>query len=87
MDEANGRIIPPPTEPPRGTYPARLDDRGRLKLPASFQQYFSALPEQKLFVTSLDRRIAEIYPIAAWRENEAFFETYTEDPEAVSTLR
>jgi len=67
-------------EPPRGMYPARLDDKGRLKLPASFQEFFAALREKKLFVTSLDRRIAQIYPIAMWRENEKFFETYREDP-------
>jgi MraZ protein len=67
-------------EPARGMYPARLDDKGRLKLPASFQQFFSALREKKLFVTSLDRRIAQIYPIAVWRENEKFFDSYREDP-------
>lgn len=67
-------------EPPRGMYPARLDDKGRLKLPAGFQQFFAALREKKLFVTSLDRRIAQIYPMAVWRENEKFFESYREDP-------
>jgi len=67
-------------EPPRGMYPARLDDKGRLKLPTSFQQFFSALREKKLFVTSLDRRIAQIYPMAVWRENEKFFDSYREDP-------
>ena len=67
-------------EPPRGMYPARLDDRGRVKLPVSFQQFFAALREKKLFVTSLDRRIAQIYPIAVWRENEKFFDTYHDDP-------
>jgi len=61
-------------------YPARLDDKGRLKLPTSFQQFFSALREKKLFVTSLDRRIAQIYPMAVWRENEKFFDSYREDP-------
>jgi MraZ protein len=61
-------------------YPARLDDKGRVKLPASFQQFFAALREKKLFVTSLDRRTAQIYPMAAWRENEKFFDTYREDP-------
>ena len=61
-------------EPPRGMYPARLDDKGRLKLPASFQEFFAALREKKLFVTSLDRRIAQIYPIAMWRENEKFLD-------------
>jgi len=70
-----------PVEPPRGMYPARLDDKGRLKLPAEFQRYLGGLPEKRLFVTSLDRRIATIYPIEVWKGNEKFFESYTEDPE------
>jgi len=45
-------------------YPARVDDKGRLKLPVGFQQYFAGLQEKKLFVTSLDRRIGQIYSIA-----------------------
>ncbi|SPE34397.1 Protein MraZ [Candidatus Sulfopaludibacter sp. SbA3] len=61
-------------------YPARLDDKGRVKLPTSFQQYFLALREKKLFVTSLDRRIAQIYPMEVWRQNEKFFDAYRDDP-------
>lgn len=67
-------------EAPRGMYPGRLDEKGRVKLPTSFQQYFLALREKKLFVTSLDRRIAQIYPMEVWRQNEKFFETYRDDP-------
>jgi MraZ protein len=67
-------------EPPRGMYPARLDDKGRVKLPTAFQQFYGALREKTLFVTSLDRRIAQIYPMAIWRRNEKFFDTYREDP-------
>jgi MraZ protein len=67
-------------EPPRGMYPSRLDDKGRVKMPATFQQFFAALREKKLFVTSLDRRIAQIYPISVWRQNEKFFDSYREDP-------
>jgi MraZ protein len=66
-------------EPPRGMYPSRLDDKGRLKLPAAFQQYFSALREKKLYVTSLDRRTAQVYPMEVWRGNEKFFENYRDD--------
>ena len=66
-------------EPPRGMYPSRLDDKGRLKLPAAFQQYFAALREKKLFVTSLDRRTAQVYPMEVWRGNERFFASYRED--------
>lgn len=56
----------------------RLDEKGRLKLPVEFARYLNSLPEKKLFVTSLDRRIAQIYPIAVWRENEKFFHTHRE---------
>jgi len=73
-------------EPPRGMYPARLDDKGRCKLPTSFQQFFAALREKKLFVTSLDRRIAQIYPMAVWRENEKFFDSYREDPKILRNV-
>ena len=66
-------------EPPRGMYPSRLDDKGRLKLPTAFQQYFSALREKKLFVTSLDGRTAQVYPMEVWRGNEKFFENYRDD--------
>jgi MraZ protein len=69
-------------EPPRGMYSCRLDDKGRLKLPAEFQHFVNVLPEKKLFVTSLDRRIAQIYPMQVWRENEKFFEAYREHPPA-----
>jgi MraZ protein len=73
-------------EPPRGMYPGRLDDKGRVKLPVTFQQYFSALREKTLFVTSLDRRIAQIYPIAVWRDNEKVFETYRENPRVARSV-
>lgn len=67
-------------------YPARLDDKGRLKLPAVFQQYFNSFPEGKLFITSLDGRIGQIYPISAWRQNEELFEQYRDDPDALQDL-
>lgn len=73
-------------EPPRGMYPARLDDKGRIKLPVGFQQFFSALREKRLFVTSLDRRTAQIYTMAVWRQNEKFFETYRDDPRIVRNV-
>ena len=67
-------------------YPGRLDEKGRLKLPADFQQYLNSLPEKKLFVTSLDRRIAQIYPVTVWRENERFFETFRDDPRRAKNI-
>jgi MraZ protein len=73
-------------EPPRGMYPARLDDKGRLKLPADFQQFFHALREKKLFVTTMNERAAQIYPMAVWRQNEKFFDTYRDDVKTARKL-
>jgi MraZ protein len=73
-------------EPPRGTYSARLDDKGRLKVPADYQQFFGALSEKKLFVTSLDERTAQVFPMQIWRKNEKFFETYRDDPKTARVL-
>jgi MraZ protein len=70
MDPEASQASPPPLAPPRGIYPARVDDRGRLKLPVPFQQYLNGLPEKKLFATSMDRRTARIYPVFLWRETE-----------------
>ena len=67
-------------------FDCRLDDKGRLKLPAEIQHFIHALAEKKLFVTSLDRRIAQIYPISAWRENEKFFESYRENPQVAQDV-
>ncbi|HKW99692.1 MAG TPA: hypothetical protein VJN43_18265 [Bryobacteraceae bacterium] len=75
-----------PPEPPRGMFDCRLDDKGRLKLPAEFQHFLESLSEKQLFVTSLDRRIAQIYPIAVWRENERFFENYRENPQVAQDI-
>lgn len=73
-------------EPPRGMYPARLDEKGRLKLPERFQRYLGDLPEKKLFVTSLDRHMATVYPIAIWRHNENLFASHRDHPKVVKNV-
>ena len=67
-------------------YPARVDDKGRLKLPVGFQAFFAGLPEKKLFVTSLDRRIGQIYPIANWREAKKFLYGQKENSQAARRI-
>jgi transcriptional regulator MraZ len=73
-------------EAPRGIYPARVDEKGRLKLPAPFQQYLGSLGEQKVFITSFDVHTARIYPISVWRDNENFFDDFAEDPETAEDV-
>ncbi len=79
-------LKPTTVEPPRGTFQARVDDKGRLKLPAIFLQYLKDLGEEKVFITSLDTRTARIYPISVWKDNEILFESATEDPEALEAV-
>ena len=55
-------------------------------MPAAFAQFFNGLPEKKLYLTSLDRRIAQLYPIAEWRVNEKFFDDFKENPKAARNI-
>lgn len=55
----------------RGSARAKLDEKGRLKLPAA---YLAPLLERfggKLFITSMDGASAQLYPLAKWLEIEA----------------
>ena len=76
---------PATVEPPRGHYPARVDEKGRLKLPAAFQQLLKDLGEDKVFVTTLDISTVRIYPISLWKQNEKFFEEAA-DPEIAENV-
>jgi MraZ protein len=75
-----------PVELPRGRFNGRLDDKGRLKLPSAFAQFFHSLPENRMFLTSLDRHIATLYPISEWRVNEKFFNSFTANPAAAKNI-
>lgn len=63
-----------------------MDDRGRVKLPGAFQKYLEKFEDKRLFVTSLDRRIAQVYPIVLWKKTKKFLENHAADPEAAENL-
>jgi MraZ protein len=67
-------------------YPARLDEKGRLKLPEKFQRYLAGLPDKKLFVTSTERHIATVYPMPIWLENQAVLSNFRENPKAAKRV-
>jgi len=62
-----------PVEPPHSIAQARVDDKGRLKLPAEFLEYLKKLGVDKVFITTVDRELARIYPISVWKANENLF--------------
>jgi MraZ protein len=54
----------------RGNAPARIDDKGRLKIPTSFKAVVEAQHGRDLFVTSLSGESVRIYPMPVWIEIE-----------------
>ncbi len=79
-------VKPVAVEHPRGIYPGRIDEKGRLKLPSDFQQFLTAIGEKKVFCTTFDERIARLYPISKWKEIEAMLKDPAEDAEAAEDL-
>jgi len=55
----------------RGNHPARVDEKGRLKLPAEFKRICDEKYGPKFYITSLDGQRAEIFPMLEWEKIEA----------------
>ena len=68
-------------------YDSTMDDRGRVKVPAAFKEYLERFPDKKLYVTSLDRRIAQVYPIVLWEQTEKFLDEYRANPKVGTRVR
>ena len=54
----------------RGNHPARIDDKGRLKIPNGFRAELEAEFGSALFVTSVTGEHVRIYPMPVWLEIE-----------------
>jgi MraZ protein len=54
----------------RGNHPARVDDKGRLKVPAGFRALVEQQYGSELFVTSVTGEYVRLYPMAVWLEVE-----------------
>jgi MraZ protein len=54
----------------RGSAPARLDEKGRLKVPTLFREQIEEAFGPEVFVTSLHGREVLLYPMAIWQTLE-----------------
>ncbi len=54
----------------RGNHPAKVDEKGRLKLPAAFKQLLDAQHVSQFYITSVDGKSAEIWPLPEWEKRE-----------------
>jgi MraZ protein len=54
----------------RGNHPARVDEKGRLKLPAEFKRQIDEQYGVQFYITSRDGKEAEIHPLPEWEKFE-----------------
>ena len=54
----------------RGNAPARIDDKGRLKVPNAFRSLLENTYGRELFLTSLTGEHVRVYPMPVWLEIE-----------------
>lgn len=54
----------------RGSHEAKIDDKGRLKVPSQFRDLIEPRHGTVFFITSLDGETARIYPLPEWEAIE-----------------
>ena len=54
----------------RGNHPTRVDEKGRLKVPAEFKRVIDEKYGQQYYITSLDGKVAQVYPFEEWERIE-----------------
>ena len=54
----------------RGNHPTRVDEKGRLKIPAEFKRLVDERYGTQFYITSKDGHSAEIYPLPEWQKIE-----------------
>ena len=55
----------------RGSASAKIDDKGRLKVPTEFRRHIEDRYGLELFITSVLGDSALVYPLPVWEEREA----------------
>jgi MraZ protein len=54
----------------RGNHPTRVDEKGRLKVPAEFKRVIDDKYNTQFYITSLDGKVAQVYPFEEWERIE-----------------
>ncbi len=54
----------------RGNHPTRVDEKGRLKVPADFKRVIDEKYGTQFYITSLDGKVAQVYPFEEWERIE-----------------
>src|SRR5258708_5310973 len=54
----------------RGNHPTRVDEKGRLKVPAEFKRLIDEKYGLQFYITSVDGNVAKVYPLEEWQRIE-----------------
>src|SRR5512135_3265919 len=54
----------------RGNHPTRVDEKGRLKVPAEFKRVLDEKYGTQFYITSLDGKSGLLYPFEEWQRIE-----------------
>ena len=54
----------------RGNHPTRVDEKGRLKIPADFKRIVDEQYGAQFYITSEDGKIAQVWPLREWEKVE-----------------
>lgn len=54
----------------RGNHPTRVDEKGRLKIPAEFKRRIDEGYGTQFYITSVDGKVAQVYPLQEWEKVE-----------------
>lgn len=61
----------------RGNNPAKVDDKGRLKIPSGFKALLDGANVKTFYITSTDGKSAEIWPLPEWEKKEKLLAEYS----------
>jgi len=70
-------------EPPHSIAQAKIDDKGRLKLPAESLDWCRKSEVGNVFVTTFDKKTVRIYPIPLWKSTVIVMEAPSEEADAL----
>jgi MraZ protein len=73
--ESVGEQISNLAEPPHSIAQAKIDDKGRLKLPSESWDWCKKSSVVSVFVTTVDKKTVRIYPIPEWKSTLKLLES------------
>jgi MraZ protein len=84
--ESVGEQITDLAEPPHSIAQAKIDDKGRLKLPSESLEWCKKSSVISVFVTTMDKKTVRIYPISGWKSTVKMMEGPGDNADALEAL-